>query len=66
MDIEKLKALTYATSWVENYLDAMIKDQPHHKQLLESYLIVVEGVSKLTRENADLRAKLAQVQQAIN
>ena len=51
---------------LEDYLETMIADMPHHGDLLKSYLIVSQGVVALRRENEDLRNKLFQIHQIMS
>ena len=66
MDTNRLNLIAQAADWVEDYLETMIADMPHHGDLLKSYLIVSQGVVALRRENEDLRRKLYQINQVLN
>lgn len=65
MDLNRLKPVVYAQSWVENYLTSLVHDQPHHKELLKSFLIVSEGLNTLRTENSELERRLNSVRDAL-
>jgi len=66
MDYNKLKEAVYAQSWVENYLEAMVKDQPQHKILLDYYLLVSQALTQIRRESSSMEDKLALVHKALH
>ena len=65
MDYKKMETLVYSASWVNSYLEPLVKDLPQHAELLKSYEIVLTGVDELLKENRELIRKLAAVHTAL-
>jgi hypothetical protein len=65
MNADNVKKLVYLESWIGNYLEAMVQDQPHHAKLLETFNEFSGFVLNLRKDNSAMEMRINLTRQAL-